>query len=133
MNIASINPDTMVKPRGYSHALAVSGPRKTIYVGGQNAVDANGDIVGADSLQVQTVQALSNIEKVLAAASATLNDVVKFNIHILQGQDAREGFSAFQQKWGENPHFPAITVLFVAGFANPNWLIEIDAVAEIAE
>jgi enamine deaminase RidA (YjgF/YER057c/UK114 family) len=131
MNINVINPNDMAKPRGYSHAIAVSGERRTIYIGGQNAVDERGNIVGTD-LSEQTRQILRNIEKILAAAGAEPENIVKLNIHILQGQNSADGFQAFQEKWGANRIPPAITVLFVAGLGNPGWLLEIDAVAEVA-
>ena len=103
MKINYINPENLSKPRGYSHAIAVSGNRKTIYIGGQNALDENGNIVGKDSIKGQTEQVLENIEKILDKAGAKLENVVKFNIHILQGQNPQEGFDVFQQKMGIEP------------------------------
>jgi enamine deaminase RidA (YjgF/YER057c/UK114 family) len=132
MKIEYINPGNMHKPRGYSHGVSVQGKYKTIYVGGQNAIDEKGKIVGND-LGEQTKQVLENIGKVLEAAGAKFENVVKLNIHILQGQDPRQGFQAFQEKWGANINFPAITVIFVAGLGNPAWLVEVDAVAVIEE
>lgn len=120
----------MAQPRGYSHAISVSGNHKTIYIGGQNAVDQNGKIVGKGNLKLQTEQALTNIEKVLKEANAKLENVVKFNIYLILGQKPQEGFEAFQQKWSSK-NFPAITVLFVAGLGNPEWLFEIDAIAVV--
>jgi enamine deaminase RidA (YjgF/YER057c/UK114 family) len=43
------------------------------------------------------------------------------------------GFQAFQEKWGSSSHAPTITVLFVAGLGQPDWLVEIDAIAAIPE
>jgi len=131
MKIKYINPENMAKPRGYSHAVSVSGDRKTIYIGGQNAIDEKGNLVGKADLGQQTTQALANIEKVLESDGGKLENVVKFNIYILQGQNPAEGFKAFQQKWGDKKDFPVVTVVFVSGFFNPQWLVEIEAVAEI--
>jgi len=131
MELKYINPENMAKPRGYSHAVSVSGNRQTVYVGGQNAIDENGNLVGKGDLKKQTEQVLSNIEKILQAANGKLENVVKFNIHILQGQNPMNGFMAFQQKWNNKKGLPAITVLFVAGLGNPDWLVEIDAIAEV--
>lgn len=130
MELNYINPKSMAQPRGYSHAISVSGNHKTIYIGGQNAVDQNGKIVGKGNLKLQTEQALTNIEKVLKEANAKLENVVKFNIYLILGQKPQEGFEAFQQKWSSK-NFPAITVLFVAGLGNPEWLFEIDAIAVV--
>jgi enamine deaminase RidA (YjgF/YER057c/UK114 family) len=109
--------------------IAVSGPAKTIYVGGQDAVDAAGNIVGKGDIQEQAVQALENVQKALAAAGAGLEHVVKWNIYIVQGQPLGPGFAAFQRVWGQRPNPPTITGMFVAGLAHPDFLVEIDAVA----
>lgn len=128
-----INPENMASPRGYSHAISVTGNHETVYIGGQNAIDENGVLVGKDNLKKQTEQVFVNIEKILNKSDATLENVVKFNIHIVQGQNPQDGFQVFQEKWGNNQKFPTITVLFVAGLVNPDWLIEIDAIAIIPE
>ncbi|NPV01439.1 MAG: RidA family protein [Brevinematales bacterium] len=133
MKIQSINPDNMAKPRGYSHAISVEGNYKTVYIGGQNAIDENGNLTGKGSLKEQTGQVLTNIEKILASVNAKIENIIKFNIHILQGQNPGDGFQVFQQRWESVRNAPAITVLFVAGLGNPDWLVEIDAVAVIPE
>lgn len=133
MKINCINPENMAKPRGYSHAITVEGNYKTVYIGGQNAIDENGNLVGKNDLKKQTGQVLSNIEKIMEKVGAKVENIVKLNIYLLQGKNPQEGFQVFQQRWGINPNFPAITVLFVAGLANPNWLIEIDAIAVVPE
>lgn len=133
MEIKHINPENMAKPRGYSHAISITGNHKTIYIGGQNAIDENGVLAGKDSLKEQTEQTLTNIEKILKSAGAKLGSVVKLNIYVSQGQNPQEGFQAFQEKWSDKENFPTITVLFVAGFVNPDWLVEIDAIAIIQE
>jgi len=66
MELEYINPPNMAPPRGYSHAVSVSGNHKTIYIGGQNAIDLQGNIVGKGSLRAQTEQALTNIQAILS-------------------------------------------------------------------
>lgn len=128
MVIEYINPDNLVKPRGYSHAVSVSGEHRTIYIGGQNAIDEEGRLIGKGSLKSQTEQILVNIDNILSSVGSSLDNVIKFNIYLVQGQNPQEGFSVFQQKWkGQNP--PIVTAVFVAGLGNPEWLVEIDAVA----
>ena len=131
MKVSAINPDTMARPRGYSHAIAVSGDRKTIYMGGQNAVDERGNTIGLD-LTEQTRQVLLNIEKILEASGGKPENIVKLTIHLLHGQDPARGFQAFQERWGRISIPPAVTVVFISGLGKPDWLIEIDAVAEVA-
>ena len=131
MEIKHINPENMVKPRGYSYAISISGNHKTIYIGGQNAIDKNGILIGKNNLKQQTEQVLINIDKILNVAGANFKNIIKFNIHLLQGQNAQEGFQVFQEKWSDKENFPVVTVLFVAGLGNPDFLIEIDAIAVI--
>jgi enamine deaminase RidA (YjgF/YER057c/UK114 family) len=119
-------------PRGYAHAVAVSGPRRTLYLGGQDALDASGQLVGAGDLKAQTTQILANLEKILQAEGGGPEHVVKLNIHLVQGQNPGLGFQAFQERWGGRV-VPAITVVFVAALGRPEWLAEIDGVAEIPE
>lgn len=97
MDLDYINPQTVASPTGYSHAVSVSGNHKTIYIGGQNAIDEKGSIVGKNNLKEQTLQVLANIEKILKEADAKIEDIVKFNIYLVQGQKPQEGFQAFQQ------------------------------------
>lgn len=44
-----------------------------------------------------------------------------------------DGFEVFRKKWGTRKYFPVITVLFVSGLSNPDWLIEMDAIAVVYE
>jgi len=53
---------------------------KTIYIGGQNAINSEGQLVGGDNFELQTKQALENIKIALASENATFNDVIKLNI-----------------------------------------------------
>jgi enamine deaminase RidA (YjgF/YER057c/UK114 family) len=118
---------------GYSNVVVVQGAVKTIYVGGQDAVNAKGEIVGVGDMGAQTRQVLDNLEAALAAGGATLENVIKFNIFLVQGNDLMPGFRAFQERWGDRPNPPAVTAAFVAGLARPEYLVEIDAIAVVPE
>lgn len=124
-----LNPDNMAKPRSYSHAISLSGNYRTIYIGGQNAIDQQGNLIGKNSLKEQTEQVLINIEKILTQANAKIEDIIKLNIYILAGQNPVEGFEVFQKRWGLTKDLPIVTVIFVAGLGNPDWLVEIEATA----
>src|SRR5688500_12858835 len=117
-----INPDDLPKNPAFTNVVTVTGPVKTVYIGGQNAVDSSGAIVGKGDLKAQTEQILKNIQAALAAGGAKPEHVVKWNIYVVQGQSVQEGFGAFQQVWGNSPNPPVITVAFVAGLAHPDFL-----------
>lgn len=132
IHIEHINPDGLMKNPAFSQIVVTRGNGKTIYIGGQNAINAEREIVGKGNLQLQTEQVMKNIQVALTAPDATFDDVVKLNIHIVQNQNAYEAFMV-SQKFINSSYPPAITVLFVAGLANPDFLIEIDAIAFVGD
>lgn len=107
----------------------MNGLAKTVYVGGQNAVDASGAVVGKGDLKAQTEQVFKNLQIALEAGGAKLENVVKWNIYVVEGQAIEPGFAVFQRVWGNRPNPPVITTVYVAKLANPDFLVEIDAVA----
>ena len=124
-----LNPPALHQNPAFTNVVTVTGPVRTIYVGGQNAVDSSGAIVGRGNFKAQSEQILNNVQAALAAGGAGLEHVVKLNIYVVQGQPLQEGFAAFQQIWGDRPNPPAISVLFVVGLAHPDFLAEMDAIA----
>jgi len=128
-----VNPEGMHHNPVFSQAVVAHGHCKTVYVGGQNAVDATGNIVGKGDVGVQAEQVLKNIETVLAEVGATPEDVIKWNIYMLQGVDARAAHLVFHSKWGERENPPLVTVVYVAGLAHPDFLLEIEAVAIVPD
>ena len=129
--ILHINPDGLSKNPAFTNVIVVTGQVKTIYIGGQDAVDASGTIVGKGDIKLQTEQVLANLQTALEAGGAELENIVKLNVYIVQGQPLQSGFEVFQQFWGRRPNPPAITFTFVPGLANPDFLIEMDAIAVV--
>jgi enamine deaminase RidA (YjgF/YER057c/UK114 family) len=127
--ITYINPEGLIKTPAFSQAVMTEGNGRTIYVGGQNAIDGKGNLIGKGNISLQVEQVMRNVQTALAAAGATFSDVIKMNIYILQGQNAMEAFKASQPFTKDCPQPPVITGIFVAGLANPEYLIEIEAVA----
>jgi enamine deaminase RidA (YjgF/YER057c/UK114 family) len=127
--VTYINPEGLIKTPAFSQAVMTEGNGRTIYVGGQNAIDEKGNLIGKGNMSLQAEQVMRNVQTALAAAGATFSDVIKMNIYILQGQNANEAFKASQPFMKECPQPPAITGIFVAGLTNAEYLIEIEAVA----
>jgi enamine deaminase RidA (YjgF/YER057c/UK114 family) len=116
---------------GYSNVVTVTGNVKTVYIGGQDAVDASGNVVGKGDLAAQTAQIFKNVQTCLDAAGAKLEQVIKWNIYIVQGNNPQAGFEVFQRVWGNRGNFPIVTVVFVAGLGRPDFLCEIEAIAVV--
>ncbi len=129
-----LNPEGLIVNPVFTNVVVMTGNVKTIYVGGQDAVDGpSGAIVGKDDLGAQTEQVLKNLQVALAAGGAGLERVVKCNIYVVHGQDPRPALGAFGRVWGNRPNPPTITVLYVASLANPDFLMQIDAIAVVPE
>jgi enamine deaminase RidA (YjgF/YER057c/UK114 family) len=126
-----LNPDGLPKNPAFSNVAVVSGSVRTIYIGGQDAIDAEGNVVGAGDIAAQTEQVLRNLRTALAAAGAGPEHVVKWNVFIVDGQDFRAGYAAFQRVWGDRPDPPVITAAMVNGLAHPDFLVEMDAIAVV--
>lgn len=127
------NPAGLHRNPAYSQMVVVSGPARTIYVGGQNAVTADGTIVGQGDLTAQAEQIFANLQVALADAGADLGHIVKWTIYVVKGQPAFPAIAVFQRVWGQRPNPPAITVLYVDALAHPEYLLEIEAIAVVPE
>jgi enamine deaminase RidA (YjgF/YER057c/UK114 family) len=126
-----LNPDGLPRNPAFSNVAVVSGNVRTIYIGGQDAFDAQGNIVGIGDIAAQTEQVLRNLRTALEAAGAGPEHVVKWNVFILDGQDFAAGYAAFQRVWGDSPNPPVITAAVVKGLAHPDFLVEMDAIAVV--
>ena len=106
---------------------------KTIYISGQNAITKDLEIIGKGDITLQTEYALKNIETALTSCNATLDDLFKLTIYVAQGQDIQKGFAGSQNFLNKLKNPPVISVIVVAGLANPDYLVEIEAVAYKSE
>lgn len=126
-----INPHSLFSsvPNGFSQAVVASG-RRTIFVSGQTAWDAERNIVGGDSLLEQARQALRNIKAAVDASGGTLDDVVALRIYVVnyQAESARAMSSALREFFSSETA-PASTWIGVSALAAPEFLIDIEATA----
>lgn len=129
-NVSHINPAGLHANPAFTQVVRVSAGADTVYVGGQNGVDASGAVVAPD-IAGQTRQALENLQRCLTAAGATPADVVKWTILVVDGAPLQDGFAAFGEVWGQRPDPPVITLAVVAGLGVPGALVEIEAVAAV--
>ena len=124
-----VNPPGMHRNPAFSQAVVATGMARTIFIGGQNAVDGSGAIVGGDDIEAQAAQVARNFRRVLAAVGVTVDDVVRWNVHVVTGRPLRSAMQAFLGELGMPASPPTVTVLQVAGLAHPEFLLEVDAIA----
>ena len=122
-----IVPSDVHPAQGYAHAYRVG---NTVYCAGQVALDVDRQLVGKGDFEAQCVQTDTNLQRVLAAAGATLADVVKTTTFITD-LDHLPTLRAVRPRFFGDPG-PAGTLLVVKSLANPDYLIEVEAIAVIA-
>jgi len=129
-SIQRIRPQGLVSSPAFSHVAVVPPGATTIYVGGQNSVDADGSLVGEGDVAAQSTRALENAKTALAAAGATLHDVVQWTVLFVDGADLAAGYGAIASELASDE--PAlVTAARVAGLGVPGALVEISAVAAV--
>jgi 2-iminobutanoate/2-iminopropanoate deaminase len=130
MRRQNIQPDTLARRVVgghvlYSHVVVVEA-RKTVFVSGQLARDAQGNVVGAGDMRAQIRQTGENIRAALAAAGATLNDVVKTNTYVT---DIEEFFKHTDVRTEYFGALPTSTTVEVRKLAHPDLMVEIEVIA----
>jgi enamine deaminase RidA (YjgF/YER057c/UK114 family) len=101
----------------------------TVWVSGSVAWDRDGNIVGGDDMRAQSRQTFANVKEVLAAAGATMDDVVKITA-FLTDMDRYAEYSAARAEAFPN-NVPASTAVTAPVLIQPELLVEIEAVAVI--
>ncbi len=131
MALEFVNPPTLVKPHGYAHAV-VAPPGRTVYLSGQLSVDQGGELVAPGDYAGQATQAMLNVAAALEGAGATMKDLVKFSIYVVDLtpehlDDLLKGLAAAARETGMGA--TATAMLGVASLSEEGALVEIDGVA----
>jgi len=111
---------------GFSRAVRAG---DTVYVSGTVAWGEDGRLVGEGDVYAQAKQAIANIEKALIEAGASLNDVVRTRIYLIDISRLEEAARAHGEAFGEVR--PASSMVEVSALAEPQILVEVEAIAVI--
>ena len=127
-----IQPQHWATPRGYANGIAARG--RQIFVAGQIGWNAQAQFE-SDDFAGQVEQALKNVVEVLAAGGAQPRHIVRLNWYVIDKAEyvarQREIGEAYRRVIGR--HFPAMTLLLVAGLLEPRAKVEIEATAVIPD
>ncbi len=127
MERKTIQPNSLADPRPrYSQGIMTEGGR-VLFIAGQTASDASGNVVGKGDIKAQTRQVFDNIKAVLEAAGGSLDDVVMTTTYITD-RKYREGYNEVRRGiYQKDP--PTSTLVIVSGLANEDYMIEIAGIA----
>jgi 2-iminobutanoate/2-iminopropanoate deaminase len=113
----------------YSHVVTVNGPGKTIYIAGQLARDAAGNIVGPGDMRAQLEQTFRNLDLCLKAAGAGWADVVKTNTYVTDYEEFAKHSDVRMRYFGVAS--PTSTTIQISGLAQPGAMVEIEMIAVV--
>jgi enamine deaminase RidA (YjgF/YER057c/UK114 family) len=123
------NPPGMASPATYSQVVEVSGPHRIVFLAGQTGQDANGKLAPG-GIRAQATQVMENIKTALASVGGGFEHVVKLTTYMLDidrdGPAYREVRSSY---FSNKSALPASTLLQVSRLANPDYLLEVEALA----
>jgi enamine deaminase RidA (YjgF/YER057c/UK114 family) len=98
-----------------------------VHISGQVAQGIDGQTVGRGDIERQTTQVLENMKALVEQAGGTMADVARLVVY-LTARDQLPTVMEVRRRYFREP-FPATTAVIVAGLANAEWLVEIEATA----
>ncbi|XHR97767.1 RidA family protein [Mucilaginibacter sp. UC70_90] len=116
-DVTFLNPSTVGKPFGYSHAVIVDlGKNKMVIMSGQVGLDQAGRLAGNGDLASQTEQVFTNIKNIVEAAGGTMNDLIQLNYYIIDASQVQV-VRNIRDKYVNTKQPPASTLVQVASFS----------------
>jgi enamine deaminase RidA (YjgF/YER057c/UK114 family) len=126
-----LRPEGLVHSPAFTHVAVVPPGATTVYVAGQNAVDADGTLVGEGDIAAQTQQVMTNLHIALAAAGASVQDLVMMTILLVEGVDLLEAYPVAAAELAGAA--PPVIAARVTGLAVQGALVEVSAVAAVTQ
>jgi enamine deaminase RidA (YjgF/YER057c/UK114 family) len=130
VTVEKINPPALPVPMGYTQVVASQGSR-TVYIAGQVAVDAIGNVVAPGDVIGQASRAFANVRSAVAAAGGSVADIVKVTWYVVGYRPEMLPALARARHDIFGDHEPASTLVGVAALANPQYLVEVEAIAVV--
>ncbi|HEX2292961.1 MAG TPA: RidA family protein [Gaiellaceae bacterium] len=123
------SPDDLPRPAGYSQAVSIPAGR-LVWTSGQLPLDADRNL--ADGWAAQARAVFENLGRALAAADASWPDVVKLTIYVVDLEGLEE-IRRVRDEFVNTAAPPTSSLVQVAGLAQPGALLEVEAVAHVAD
>ena len=125
-----IQPKNLAKPlANYSQVVETTGG-KMVFIAGQTSIDAQGNLVGKGDIAAQTRQVMENLKIAVEAAGGAVRDIVKINIFTTDLLNFRQQTSDIRNEYFSSD-YPTSTLVEISKLADPDLLVEIEAIAVI--
>jgi enamine deaminase RidA (YjgF/YER057c/UK114 family) len=125
-----LNPDSLHPPFArYVHGRAVPAAKRLILTSGQLPMRADGTI--PNGAKAQADLCFENIAAILAEGGATAEHVVRVNAYVTDRAHMAGYMAARDAFFAQNAVLPASTLVIVAGFTKPEFLVEVEVTAAI--
>jgi 2-iminobutanoate/2-iminopropanoate deaminase len=116
-------------PPNYTQAVKVTGAQSVLFLAGQVAYDKDGGVAHRGDVKGQAREVFKAIKALVEAQGGTLANVVKLNTYVLDVRHRPDIATAREEFFGKKA--PASTLIQVPALAQPDWLIEIEAIAVV--
>jgi len=130
MNKQTIFPSTVWDPKayGFAHGVLVEGVKKMLFLSGQNGIDREGKVVGAD-FESQCTEAYENIANIVGSSGGTLANVVRVTAYVTDIKNA-DTFVKVSSKFFKGD-LCSQTLVEVKALAFPELNVELEAIATL--
>ena len=127
-----ITPQDIAPPFArYAHGVEVPAGHRLIATSGQLGLAADGSI--PEGAKAQATICFANLTSILAAAGAGPAEVVRLNAYVT-GREHMAGYMAARDEWlADVSRLPASTLVIVSGFTRPEFVVEIEVLAAVAD
>jgi len=122
---------TVYSPVRYAQGIKTTGGT-TVWISGQVSQDKDGKMVHRGDFAAQARQALANLKAMVEAAGGTINDIIKVNTYLTDLR-YREELARVRAEFFPDGKLPASTLVGVTALADPDMLVEIEAIAVLPE
>jgi enamine deaminase RidA (YjgF/YER057c/UK114 family) len=132
MSKKQVTSSKLRQPSGhFSHATMVEARGRMVFISGMTSRRADGTIAGIGDIEAQTRQVCENLKAAVEEAGGTLDDVCRVDVYVRN----MEHFDQIHKVRREyfKPPAPASTMVEICKMTSPDYLIEINAIAVIAD
>jgi NAD(P)-dependent dehydrogenase (short-subunit alcohol dehydrogenase family)/enamine deaminase RidA (YjgF/YER057c/UK114 family) len=128
-----VNPEELGAPRGWNNGMLAQPGGRTLFIAGQTARDASGQVPATDFVS-QFDRALGNVLTVLRQGGGQVGDIGRFTIYVTDMAQYRASLKplgeVYRRRMGT--HYPAIALVEVKSLVDPHAVVEIEATAVVA-